>query len=108
MSHHPHSAPPSPEGEAQPQELQIHFPPEVQRGVYANQMLVAHTPEEFVLDFILATPPAGVVNARVLVSPAHAKRIVAALQENIARYEATHGEIPEPAASGAPGQNLTH
>ncbi len=108
MSSFPHAAPASGEEEAQAQELQIHFPPEVQRGVYANQMLVSHTPEEFVLDFILATPPAGVVNARVLVSPGHVKRIVAALQENIARYEAAHGEIPEPASGGAPGASLPH
>jgi len=75
------------------QELQITMPQEVQSGKYANQMLVAHTQEEFVLDFILATPPAGVVNARVLVSPGHAKRIAAALTENVAKYEAQFGEI---------------
>ena len=82
----------TPDQPDQNQELQIQMPPEVQRGVYANQMLVAHTQEEFVLDFILATAPAGVVNARVLISPSHAKRIVAALQENIARYESVFGE----------------
>ena len=75
------------------QELQINIPQEVQRGVYANQMLVAHTQEEFVLDFILATPPAGVVNARILVSPGHAKRIATAMLENVAKYEALFGEI---------------
>jgi len=75
------------------QEIQITMPQEVQSGKYANQMLVAHTQEEFVLDFILATPPAGVVNARVLVSPGHAKRIANALLENVAKYEAQFGEI---------------
>ncbi|MDX8384632.1 MAG: DUF3467 domain-containing protein [Ghiorsea sp.] len=78
----------------QSQELQITMPQEVQSGSYANQMVVAHTQEEFVLDFILATPPAGVVNARVLVSPSHAKRIATALLENVAKYEAQFGEIP--------------
>ncbi len=85
--------PSEPAHEAAQGQIQIQIPPDVQRGVYANQMMVAHTPEEFVLDFILATPPVGVVNARVLVSPPHAKRILAALQENIARYEAAYGEI---------------
>ncbi|MDX8387588.1 MAG: DUF3467 domain-containing protein [Ghiorsea sp.] len=75
------------------QDIQITMPQEVQSGKYANQMLVAHTQEEFVLDFILATPPVGVVNARVLVSPGHAKRIAAALTENVAKYEAQFGEI---------------
>lgn len=80
--------------EQQPQDLQVSMAAEVQRGTYANQMVVAHTQEEFVLDFILATPPAGVVNARVLVSPGHAKRIANALLENVAKYEAQFGEIP--------------
>jgi len=77
----------------QTQELQITMPQEVQSGKYANQMLATHTQEEFVLDFILATPPAGVVNARVIVSPGHAKRIAEALTENVAKYEAQFGEI---------------
>ncbi len=75
------------------QELQIQVPPEVQRGVYANQMFATHTQEEFILDFILASQPAAVVNARVIISPTHAKRIVAALQENINNYESNFGEI---------------
>ena len=75
------------------QELQVNMPQEVQSGKYANQMLVAHTQEEFVLDFILGTPPVGVVNARVIVSPGHAKRIANALLENVAKYEAQFGEI---------------
>jgi hypothetical protein len=87
----------------QTQELQVQIPPDVQRGVYANQLLVVHNQEEFILDFILATPPAGVVNSRVLVSPAHAKRIVAVLQENIARYEEIFGQINTAAPAGMPG-----
>ena len=75
------------------QELQIQVPPEVQRGIYANQMFATHTQEEFILDFILASQPAAVVNARVIISPTHAKRIVAALQENIDNYESHFGEI---------------
>lgn len=80
-------------GQIQQQEMQIQVPPDVARGCYANQLLVAHTQEEFILDFILATPPAGMVSARVIVSPTHAKRIAAALQENIGKYEARFGEI---------------
>jgi len=84
------------------QELQVQIPPDVQRGVYANQLLVVHNREEFILDFILATPPAGVVNSRVLVSPPHAKRIVAVLQENIARFEELFGQIKTAAPAGMP------
>jgi len=76
----------------QPQ-MQLQMPPEVQRGSYANETIISHTREEFVMDYILATPPIGVVNARVLVSPTHAKRLLLALQENIAKYEEQYGEI---------------
>jgi hypothetical protein len=33
------------------------------------------------------------LNARVIMSPGHMKRMVAALAENIKRYEETHGVI---------------
>ncbi|MDQ6954894.1 MAG: DUF3467 domain-containing protein [Mariprofundaceae bacterium] len=81
--------------EAAPQELQIQVSPDIQRGTYANQMFVAHTQEEFILDFILASQPAAMINARVIVSPTHAKRIVAALQENINNYESHYGKIDQ-------------
>jgi hypothetical protein len=78
-----------------PQEIQIQMPPEIQGGVYANNMVVAHTQEEFVLDFIMATPPVGTVNARVVVSPSHARRIAAALVDNVAKYEERFGKIKD-------------
>jgi hypothetical protein len=82
-----------------PQEIQIQMPPGIQGGVYANNMVVVHTQEEFVLDFIMATPPVGTVNARVVVSPSHARRIAAALLDNVAKYEERFGKIKDvPAA----------
>ena len=36
---------------------QLAVPPETQRGAYANQALIANTAEEFILDFIMASPP---------------------------------------------------
>jgi len=94
--------------EPQTQELQINMPQEVQSGKYANQMLVTHTQEEFVLDFILATPPAGVVNSRVIVSPGHAKRIANALLENVAKYEAQFGEIKTLSMPPMPAGTTAH
>ena len=78
-----------------PQELQIQIPPGIQGGAYANNMVVVHNQEEFVLDFIMATPPVGTVNARVIVSPSHAKRIAAALLDNVSKYEERFGEIKD-------------
>ena len=75
------------------QEIKVNFPPNLQGGVYSNNMVVTHTKEEFVLDFLMVVPPAGTVTARVIVSPGHMKRILAALQENISKYENAFGTI---------------
>ena len=74
--------------------LPIKFPEKVLPGIYANQMVVSHTREEFLMDFINLFPPEGVVNARIIVSPGHLKRMIRALGENLARYEAAEsGEM---------------
>jgi len=68
------------------------------KGAYANMMQVSHTREEFVMDFMNALPPAGIVTARVITSPGHLKRIIRALSENLANYERSYGAIKEAAA----------
>jgi len=78
-----------------PQNIQIKITDEVLKGVYSNMMQVVHTPEEFIMDFMNVVAPQGVVGARVIVSPAHIKRIVAALADNIKRYEGQFGTIKE-------------
>lgn len=85
-----------PEGQkaSQPQ-IQIQVPPEVAQGAYVNLTLVNHTETEFVLDFIYIQPlePRATVRSRIISSPRHAKRLLAALQENIARHEARFGPV---------------
>ena len=75
--------------------VSIQMPDDVLPGKYANQMMVAHTREEFVLDFINLFPPGGVVTSRVIVSPGHLKRMIRAMRENLERYEAVHGPVIE-------------
>jgi len=74
-------------------EIKVNFPPHLQGGVYSNNMFVTHTKEEFILDFLMVVPPAGAVNARVIVSPGHMRRILEALQDNISKYEKVFGSI---------------
>jgi len=78
--------------------LSIELTEEVAEGHYANLVMIAHSPEEFVLDFIRVMPgvPKARVRSRIIVSPAHAKRLLSALAENIGKYEAQFGEIAEP------------
>jgi len=82
--------------------MRIKFTDDVLKGVYANNMFIAHTREEFILDFINVFPPQGIVNARVIISPGHLKRLVKALGKSLEKYEKTFGEIqeaPEPKES---------
>ena len=79
----------------QQQNVNIKITDEVLRGAYCNMLMVAHTKEEFVLDFINMLPPAGNVTSRVITSPGHLKRVVAALSDNIKKYEAQFGKIEE-------------
>lgn len=77
----------------QQKEIKVTVPEKLAGGAYTNNMLVSHTKEEFVMDFMMMAPQAGVVTARVIASPGHMKRIVAALQDNIQKYEQAFGEI---------------
>ena len=88
---------------ADEREIPIKIPDDILRGVYANQMIVAHTREEFLLDFINLFPPGGVVNARIIVSPGHLKRMIRALQDNLQRYEREFGPLSEAAPPGSSG-----
>lgn len=75
------------------------------KGRYSNLLRIAHTREEFILDFITVVPPQPVVSARVVTSPGHLKRIVQALAENLARYEEAFGPVQE---APEPGGSLVH
>lgn len=77
-----------------PVEIQVTFPEHLKGGVYSNNMVVTHTKEEFVLDFLMVSPPAGTVTARVILSPGHARRVAVALAENVRKYESSFGAIP--------------
>ena len=77
----------------QQQEIKVNFPPHLQASAYSNNMLVTFTKEEFLMDFMLVTPPFGTVTSRVVISPGHMKRIISALQDNVQKYEARFGTI---------------
>lgn len=77
----------------QPQQIQVKVTDEVLKGVYANMVQVGHGPEEFVLDFMNIFPPSGIVSARVILSPGHMKRLIAAMQDNLKNFEQQFGSI---------------
>ncbi len=77
-------------------ELKLEVDKETARGRYANVAVIAHTKDEFIMDFALAYPgQSPVVNSRVIASPQHAKALLRSLADNITRYEARFGTIAE-------------
>ncbi|RIH82952.1 hypothetical protein Mterra_02462 [Calidithermus terrae] len=80
-------------------ELRLDIDKETAIGRYANLALLAHTKNEFFLDFATLQPQGGaMVVSRIITSPQHAKALLRSLAENIAKYEESHGPIPEPVA----------
>ncbi len=80
------------------QGLQVELPQEVAQGEYANFAIITHSSSDFILDFARVLPglPKAQVKSRVILAPEHAKRLLAALQENIMRYEKEFGPIKIP------------
>ena len=82
----------------QNKQLQLNIKPEVASGQYSNLVLITHSHTDFILDFARHLPgmPQPDVCSRIIMAPEHAKRLLAALQENIMRYEREYGQIKIP------------
>jgi len=80
----------------QPGSIQVTASDETSRGRYSNSMLVTHTPEEFIMDWLLNSPTGAQLVSRVVVSPAHMKRILTALADNLRKFEEKFGAIKMP------------
>jgi len=78
-----------------PTALNIELTEAIAEGEYANLALIAHSTSEFVVDFIRMMPgsPKAKVKARIILTPEHAKRLLAALEENVQRFEQSYGPI---------------
>lgn len=83
-------------------EMKVAFPENLRGGVYANHMLVTHTKEEFVLDFMMVMPPVGSVTSRVVISPGHMKRMISTLKASLDKYESKFGKLSEAAEPAKP------
>ena len=86
-------------------QLQIDMDPVTANGSFINLAMVNHTDTEFTLDLIYLQPqaPKAVVRARAITTPKHMKRLLHALQDNIAKYEARFGAIDLGDAPHFPG-----
>lgn len=76
-----------------PQQLQIKAEDNILKGKYANALQISHTKDEVVFDFLSIFPPSAQLVSRVITSPAHAKQILAALTDNLKKYESQFGAV---------------
>ena len=80
------------------QQINIELDEKVSSGEYANFVVVTHSSAEFVMDFTRLLPgvPKAKVHSRIIMAPQHAKAYLAALNDNIKKFESKHGEIKMP------------
>jgi hypothetical protein len=78
-------------------QINIELSEEIAQGVYSNLAIITHSASEFIVDFIRIMPgiPKAQVKSRVILTPEHAKRLIAALHDNIAKFESVHGTIKD-------------
>ena len=90
---------------APPHSIQIQIDPLTANGVFVNLAMVNHTETEFTLDLAYVQPqaPQATVRARAITTPKHMKRLLLAIQDNLARYEARFGTIDLGDAPHFPG-----
>lgn len=85
----------------QQQNLKLNISPDVAEGTYSNLVVISHTPAEVVMDFAQMLPgtEGATIRQRIIMNPIHAKRTLAALNDNIRKYEQQFGPIEEPRAA---------
>tara|TARA_R110000850_G_scaffold203228_1_gene329399 strand:- start:4967 stop:5284 length:318 start_codon:yes stop_codon:yes gene_type:complete len=78
-------------------QINIELDESVAQGIYSNLAIINHSVSEFVVDFVTIMPgtPKSKVKSRIILTPQHAKRFLKALNDNIKRFENSHGEIKD-------------
>ena len=91
------NAKPVPPAGGQPQKREIKIADNIPGAEYANAMQANHNKDEFHLMFLNLMGPSGRVTGKIITSPGHFKRMIAAMQENLKKYEEQFGEVTEAA-----------
>jgi hypothetical protein len=88
--------------------IEIKVDEAVALGQYSNMAAIRHSREEFIFDFAFLFPdgPMGKLVARLILSPAHVKRFLEALEANVKRYEEIFGPVTP--AEAPPSVGFVH
>ena len=93
-------------GEGKRFKIEVKCDPELATGQYVNMARILHTQAEFMVDALMLPIQSreARVMARLILSPAHAKSLHAALGQNLQMYEKKFGTITiKPPGGGDPG-----
>lgn len=76
-------------------QINIELSEEIAEGIYSNLAIITHSNTEFVMDFVRVMPgvPKAKVKSRIVLTPEHAKSLLASLQDNISKFEKNVGPI---------------
>lgn len=77
----------------QPQEIKI--ADNIPGAEYANAAQISHNKDEFQLFFFNIVGQSGRVVGKIITNPGHYKRMVAAMADNLKKYEEKFGEVKE-------------
>ncbi len=78
-----------------PKQIELKIADNIPGAEYANAMQVNHNRDEFQMMFLNILGQSGRVSAKIISSPGHYKRMLAAMQDNLKKYEEKFGEIKE-------------
>ena len=85
--------PSAPGGQAKPQQIKI--ADNIPGAEYANAMQANHNKDEFQIMFLNLMGASGRVTGKIITNPGHFKRMIAAMDENLKKYEEKFGEVKE-------------
>lgn len=77
------------------QGIEVHAFPGALEGRFSNLVMIRHTSEEFILDFLVKSEEETFLISRIWLTPPHFKRLVKAVQNNLSKYEQKFGSIEE-------------
>ncbi|MCK4606293.1 MAG: DUF3467 domain-containing protein [candidate division Zixibacteria bacterium] len=90
------------------QQINVELGEKEAEGTYANMAMIMHSPTEIILDFARVMPrtPKARVQARIIMTPMHAKLLLQTLGDNIKKFESQFGEIKMHGAADKLAKNI--
>ena len=79
----------------QQQQINVELGEKEAEGLYANMVMIMYSPTEMIIDFarIMPRSPKARVQARIIMTPMHAKIMHKTLGDNLKKFEGQFGEI---------------